>query len=116
MEPISQAGEEEDGTFLVQSERPAGASLSLSLNGEEPIFTCAAIYTNTKSSLLIFMPDKPEVPISVGVCVSRCVHLPFTSSELEVCSTISVSLCLNCWLGGITVFSAVYLYCGDPFC
>ncbi len=107
MEPISQAGEEEDGTFLVQSERPAGASLTLSLIGKEQIFTCTAIYTNAKSSLLIFMPDKPEAPISVGVCVSRFVHLPFTSFELEVCSTFAVSLSLNCWLGGLFIYTTV---------
>jgi hypothetical protein len=82
--------------------------LTLSLNGKEPIFKCTAIYTNAKSPLLIFMPDKPEVPISVGVCVSRYVHLPFTSFELEVCSTFAVSLCLNCWLGGV-ILSCLFI-------
>jgi hypothetical protein len=43
--------------------------------------------------LLIFLPDRPEARVSVGLCVSRCIHLPLILFESEVYSAYIVGLC-----------------------
>jgi hypothetical protein len=39
-------------------------------------FTCILIYTGIMPLMLVFMPDRPERILSVGVYMAGCDHLP----------------------------------------
>jgi hypothetical protein len=56
------------------------------------------------------MPDRPEMPVSVGVCLAECVYFAFDIIEIRyVKSMRSRPLFFKCWVNGVFI-SAIYLY------